>query len=181
MVELKEALLRLIPEFDLIEDRELREKILHVWESALKSGGWRLDNLKKMPFTLLIPDCKITFVEHVRSVVRMCMAVEKEFEDIYGERLKINKDYLLAGALLHDIGKLVEYKEENGKFVKSSSGKLLRHPFSGVGLCYDQGIPDEILHIIATHSKEGDLVKRTPEAIILHHVDFMNYEPFKEW
>ncbi len=177
---MREEILKLIPEFTFIEDTELREKVLNVWEKAMKAGGWSPDNLKKMPFTLLIPQCHISLVEHTRSVTRMCMAVEEEFRDIYGRRIKINRDHLIAGALLHDVGKLLEYEEENGRFVKSKSGKLLRHPFSGVGICYGEGIPDEVLHIIATHSKEGDMIRRTPEAVILHHVDFMNFEPFRE-
>ena len=177
---MREEILKLIPEFTFIEDTELREKVLNVWEKAMKAGGWSPDNLKKMPFTLLIPQCHISLVEHTRGVTRMCMAVEEEFRDIYGRRIKINRDHLIAGALLHDVGKLLEYEEENGRFVKSKSGKLLRHPFSGVGICYGEGIPDEVLHIIATHSKEGDMIRRTPEAVILHHVDFMNFEPFRE-
>jgi hypothetical protein len=41
------------------------------------------------------------------------------------------------------------------------------------------GVPDEICHMIATHSKEGDLGRRTVESIIVHHADFMSFEPFK--
>ena len=69
-------------------------------------------------------------------------------------------------------------KKKDGGFQKSEAGKSLRHPFSGVGLCYDEGIPHEIMHIIAVHSKEGDTGKRTPEAAILHHADFSNFDIF---
>ena len=41
------------------------------------------------------------------------------------------------------------------------------------------GVPDPVSHIIATHAAEGDLVKRSTEAFIVHHADFMSYEPFK--
>ena len=34
-------------------------------------------------------------------------------------------------------------------------------------------------HIIAAHAAEGDLVKRTTEAFIVHHADFMAFLPFK--
>ena len=30
------------------------------------------------------------------------------------------------------------------------------------------------------HRKEGDLGKRTVESIIVHHADFVSFEPFKE-
>jgi hypothetical protein len=88
-------------------------------------------------------------------------------------------DYLVAGAILIDVGKLIEYVLEDDVAVVGKTGKLLRHPFSGVALAMRFGVPDEICHMIATHSNEGDLGKRTVESIIIHHADFMSYEPFK--
>jgi hypothetical protein len=41
------------------------------------------------------------------------------------------------------------------------------------------GVPESVCHIIAAHAGEGDLVKRSTEAIIVHHADFMAYLPFK--
>ncbi|MEA3485799.1 MAG: HD domain-containing protein [Candidatus Aerophobetes bacterium] len=176
---MKEELLELIPEFNLIEDSKLREKTLKVWEVALEAGGWKAGDLQRIPFTLLIEPCPCSMVEHIRGVTRVSIEAEKALKSIYKDKVKINKDYLIAGALLHDIGKLVEYKEENGKFTQSKRGTLLRHPISGVGLCYNQGIPEEVMHIIASHSWEGDRSKRTPEAVIVHHADFINFEQFK--
>jgi hypothetical protein len=49
-----------------------------------------------------------------------------------------------------------------------------------VALAEACGIPAEICHIIACHAGEGDLVKRTTEAYIVHHADFMTYLPFKD-
>ncbi len=48
-----------------------------------------------------------------------------------------------------------------------------------VALALECGVPDAVCHIIATHAGEGDLVKRSTEAIIVHHADFMAYEPFR--
>ena len=59
-------------------------------------------------------------------------------------------------------------------------GKYLRHPFSGVSLAEQCGVPADVCHIIATHAGEGDMVKRTTEAFIVHHADFMTFEPFKD-
>jgi hypothetical protein len=41
------------------------------------------------------------------------------------------------------------------------------------------GVPDRVCHIIAAHAGEGDLVKRSTEAYIVHHADFMSFLPFK--
>ncbi|MEA1963842.1 MAG: HDIG domain-containing protein [Candidatus Aerophobetes bacterium] len=176
---MKGELLEIIPEFNLIEDLRLREKTLKVWEIALEAGGWEVKDLERMPFTLLIESCPCTMLEHIRGVTRVSIEAEKALKSIYKDKVKVNRDYLISGALLHDIGKLLEYREENGKFTQSRSGNLLRHPISGVGLCYSQGIPEEVMHIIASHSWEGDRSKRTPEAVIVHHADFINFEQFK--
>jgi putative nucleotidyltransferase with HDIG domain len=175
---MKEDLLKFIPEFNLIKDSDLKEKVLKVWDIALKAGNWEAKDLQRMPFTLLIDPCPCTMVEHIRGVVNVSIEAAKALQSIYQDKIKINEDYLIAGALLHDIGKLVEYKEENGRFIQSNWGKLVRHPISGVGLCYSQDIPEEVMHIIASHSWEGDRSKRTPEAIIVHHADFINFEQF---
>ena len=173
---MKEKLLKVMPEFTLISDQDLREKTIVVWLEALKRGGWTVDDLSRIPFTLLIKDCPVSMLEHNRGVVGVCSEAEKVLRQIYGEKMPINRDVLIAGAILHDVGKLLEYREENGAFTKSKMGKLLRHPISGAALCAEMGLPEEVTHIVAVHSKEGDGVKRTPEAVILHHADFTNFE-----
>ena len=90
----------------------------------------------------------------------------------------------LAGATTKQkqetMGKLLEYEKKDGKVVKSRRGKWLRHPFSGVGLGFKRGMPEEVLHMIAMHAKEGNLSPRMPAGVLVHHADFMNFEPFKK-
>src|SRR3990172_2238275 len=176
-VFMNQDLLTLLPEFNQIQDADLREKILACWTEAIRIGGWQIDDLKDIPFTLLIPNCPVSFVQHVRAVTQTAMAAAKVLKEFYQGHYSLNMDFILAGGLLHDIGKLLEYKKSSGLYEKSASGRLLRHPFSGAGLAMRHGLPDEIVHIIATHAKEGDLGYRTPEAIIISHADFMNFEP----
>ncbi len=173
-------LTQLFPEFNLIEDDDLRIKTFSCWIDAMQIGGWRVEDLDKIPFTLLIPECPVSFREHVRSVTQTAIATAGVLVEFYSSHYRINVDYIVAGGLLHDIGKLLEYRRENAHFVKSDTGKLLRHPFSGAGLAMKHGLPDTIVHIIATHAKEGDGNFRCPESIIIHHADFMNFEPLKK-
>jgi hypothetical protein len=111
----------------------------------------------------------------------MAIAVDQVLADAYGNRRTlVNRDHLIAGALLADVGKLFEYdKKPDGTIYKSDFGKHLRHPFSGVGLAYKHRLPSEVLHIIAVHSKEGAGENRSPEAIIFHHVDFIDFDLVK--
>ena len=176
---MSEELLDLIPEFNLIKDSGLREKCLQTWIEAMRRGGWKASDLNEMAFTLLIPDCPVSFVEHTRAVTLTCVAVADVFEKVYGDRNPVNRDQLTAGALLHDVGKLLEYTTMGGETVKSEFGARLRHPFGGVILAAEQGLPSEVLHMIAAHAREGDLVKRSKEATILFHADFTSFETLK--
>ena len=158
----------LLPEIEEIRDEELRNKVAKTWEMAMKEGGWTQEDLIKIPFTLLIPTEK-NLIEHTRMVTKMAM-------NIADVRYDLNRDLLIAGALLHDVGKLLEYgKVEDGSVRKSPYGHRIRHPVSGAILAEKSGLPMEISHIIASHSKEGEFVERTPEAIVVHHCDFIDF------
>jgi hypothetical protein len=176
IAELREEILVAIPEINLITDSDLREKTIKVWEEAIRQGGWSLDELLKMPFSVHVENCDITFVEHVRTVCKMCIAIADVLQESYGERINLNKDYLVAGALLADVGKLLEYEKKDGELRISELGTRLRHPFIGVALSHNEGIPVEVQHIIATHSKEGEIMKRSSESIIFHHADFIDFD-----
>ncbi len=176
---MRKKLLSLMPEFQMIEDPDLREKTITIWEDALKEGGWDVDDLPKIPFTLLIEKTDIDLAMHTRAVTLCARETGKVMLREYSGKMNINMDYLTSGSLLHDVGKLFEYKRINGRFVKSERGKLLRHPISGAAFAARYDIPDEILHMIAAHSREGDGARRTIEAIIINHSDFVNFESLK--
>ncbi len=173
---MSDKLIELIPEFSEIEDEDLRKRALAVWEEALSIGGWNIDDLKRMPYTLLVEDVDISFPEHVSTVCRLCMAMQDVLADVYADRYEIDRDTLIAGALLADVGKLIEFREEDGEYKWASMYQYLRHPFTGVGLCFKHDIPEAVMHIVATHSWEGDKFKRRPESIIFHHADFTDFD-----
>ncbi len=178
---MRKRLLELMPEFELIQDAELKEKTIHVWEVAMERSGWTPDSLNQMPFTLLINPCPASFIEHVRAVTLTAQRTALLFDEIYGERVPINMDYLLAGGLLHDIGKLLEYKDlADGTTVQTDYGKLIRHPFSGVALAHEFGLPMEVQHMIAGHAGEGDKIKRSPEGTLINKADFMSFETLRD-
>ena len=174
-------ILELWPEINWIKDKDLREKTKKVWELALERSVLTAKDLNRIPFTLLAgPDLKVTFMDHKRSVVHIAKAAGEKVNEFYHGELPVNMDVLIAGAILIDVGKLLEYVlDENGNAVQGTYGKYLRHPFSGVSLAEECGVPAEVCHIIATHAGEGDMVKRTTEAYLVHHADFMTFLPFK--
>ncbi len=166
----------LIPEFNEIKNDDLRQRTMAVWEEALEIGGWSLDELAEMPFTLLAENVEVSFPEHVSTVCKLCIAMEGVLREAYGDRYGIDRDDLVAGALLADVGKLIEFRKKDGEYEWASMYQYLRHPFTGVGLCFKHGIPEAVMHVVATHSWEGDKFKRRPESIIFHHADFTDFE-----
>jgi putative nucleotidyltransferase with HDIG domain len=179
---MNEKVKRLWPELDWIKDLSLREKTEKTWEIALQRSVLSAEDLERIPFTLLCgTDMKVTFMAHKRCVVHIAKESGEKINKFFGNDLPVNMDVLIAGAILADVGKLLEYElDKDGKAVQGKYGRYIRHPFSGVSLAEECGVPPEVCHIIAAHAHEGDLVKRTTEAYIVHHADFMTYEPFKK-
>lgn len=169
------------PELAWIKGKELREATRKTWELALEKSVLTPEDLNRIPFTLLAgPDLKVSFMAHKRCVVHVARESALKMIDFFGDELPINLDVVIAGAILADVGKLVEYElDEGGKSYQGTYGKYLRHPFSGVSLAESCGVPPEVCHIIAAHAGEGNLVKRSTEAYIVHHADFMTFLPFK--
>jgi len=170
---------KLWPELEWIEDPDLREKTTRTWALALEQSPLSADDLNEIPFTLLIKNCPVTFMEHKRAVVHVALESAKKMREFFGDNFPVDFDVVVSGAILADVGKLLEYEKVDGKSVQSQYGRYVRHPFSGVGLAMACNIPDKVLHIIAAHAGEGDHVKRSTEAYIVHHADFMTYLPFK--
>jgi len=133
--------------------------------------------LRAVKFTLLAGDIDMTFVEHLNSCALQCIAIADVLKGAFRCGIPIQRDYLIAGALLADVGKPLEYdKDASGNVIQGTFGQQVRHPFSGVALAHKHGLPGEVLHIIATHSHEGDKVERSIESIIFHHADFVDFD-----
>ncbi len=114
--------------------------------------------------------------------------------DLYSDRL--DRDLLLAGAALHDIGKVNCYSLTAGVSERTEVGELLDHLFvsaSMVSNLWDSavrpGVGEEgaaeadrcktlLLHVILSHHGKQEwgspVVPRTPEAVMLHYCDVLS-------
>ena len=127
------------PELAWIQDEALRDATAKTWERAFELSPLVPEDLEKIPFTLLVPGCPTTFMEHKRCVVHVSRRSAEAMIEHMGNALPVDMDTVIAGAIL----------------------------------------ADKVCHIIAAHAGEGDMVKRTTEAYIVHHADFMTFLPFK--
>lgn len=177
---MRDKILRMWPEINWIKNEGLREKVTDCWTYAVENSVLTPEDLETIPFSLLIKNQVVSFMNHKRTCVKLAVEIANIMKENFGDAIKIDMDMLIAGAILIDVGKLIEYKRVDGKLATSEAGELVRHPFSGQAIAARFGLPYEVQHIIATHSKEGDLGKRTTESIIVHHADFVSFEPFRQ-
>ncbi len=163
-----------------ITDIGLREKVLDAWILGIERGGWKsMAELREMPFTLVTQSRGINFIEHTLAVTRGALGLAMAQLETYAKMpFEINIDRLIAGGLLHDVGKLLEIERRtDGTHGKSRAGMFARHPLSGALLAREVGLPEDIINIIACHAKEGDGAPQVVETVLIHQADFAVFDP----
>ncbi|MDR0335826.1 MAG: HD domain-containing protein [Planctomycetaceae bacterium] len=123
-------------------------------------------------------------LEHTLSVVKITVALVEHYHTTYPERRgEISRGLTVAGAILHDIGKVREYEPELGSLRHSTVGELIGHALLGrdmireaaqeIGL--DPAILIRLEHIVVAHQRFSDWGAAKPpmslEAMIVHHAD----------
>ena len=167
-------------QLDKISNEELAAKVVQAWVAGCEQGGWEsIDDLKRMPFTLLTDTRGVSFLEHTIAVTEGALALARAQLDTYGKMpYQVDLDRLLAGGLLHDVGKLLEIERDgSGGYRKSHSGRCARHPISGAIMAAKAGLSEEIVNTIGCHAKEGDGRPQVIETILIHQADFATYDP----
>lgn len=163
-----------------IQDSDLRDRTVEVWVEACKAGGWdTVEDVREMPFTILTDAKGINLIEHTIAVTEGAAGLAEAQLDAYDEMpYEVNMDRLIAGALLHDVGKLLEIEQDGQDgYRKSHAGRCARHPISGAILAAKAGLPNEVVNIIACHAKEGDGRPQVIETVFIHQADFATFNP----
>jgi putative nucleotidyltransferase with HDIG domain len=163
-----------------IEDEDIRKKVVQVWVEGCRQGGWdTIEELRSLPFTLLTKTHGISLIEHTIAVTEGALALADAQVDAYAKMpYSVNTDRLIAGGLLHDVGKLLEAeKDPKGGYRKSRQGMLARHPISGAILAAQAGLPGDIVNTVACHAKEGEGAPKVLETVLIHQADFATFDP----
>jgi putative nucleotidyltransferase with HDIG domain len=180
MIERKEIESVLAEGLALIKDAALKTKVVDAYMLAVKEGGWSsMKDLLEMPFTLLAETKGINFFEHTLAVTRGALGLAKGQLETYKKMpYPIDLDRLVAGGLLHDVGKLVEIERKgDGTWKKSRKGEYARHPISGAIFCAKVGLPDDVVNTVACHAKEGEGAPKVLETVLIHQADFATFDP----
>jgi len=173
--ELRAKVREELPEVEEIADGDLRAKVIEAWATALAESSFRtISEIKPSGNPDTPPLTSGTQADHMRGVACIAMGIA----DALSKRLPdftVNRDIVVAGALCHDVGKPWEFDPKNQARWKASPRGAgfpsLRHPPYGAHICLRVGLPEEVAHVACCHSGEGELVKRSLEATIVHHAD----------
>jgi putative nucleotidyltransferase with HDIG domain len=156
----------LFPELQEIAGVELRKKVVKCWLIALEDGQW--DRIEDMPW---VPGSAefITNVQHVRTAARIGIAIAKTInssQDLM-PGATVNLDTVIAGSILHDVGKLLEFTgPENRTGEVTPLGNRMLHHILGAHLAIKAGLDAEIVHCIEAH-REPQTFPRSLEARIV--------------
>ena len=167
----KSKILKLFPEIKEIRDKEIAEKTIEVWARIWSESPW--ENLEDVPLWYNIPITTATTVTHTRSVTKAAMSVAKILSEVHG--IKINFDFLISACILHDVSKVIEIEERDGKYEHSDIAKKFTHAYYGAHIAQEVGLPIEIVHLIFTHTAQIPMVSETYEGVILHDVDLSDF------
>lgn len=164
-----------LPEIAQIKDTRLRSGTIEAWAYALCESSFK--RIREIPgegnpgvLTLR----RGSQADHLRGVARLALKIVGEFQESFPE-VRINGDIVLAGALVHDVGKAWEFDPHNLKRWKSDASQTgepsLRHSVFGAHICLAVGLPEEIAHIALGHSREGQHIGLSTECYIVRTAD----------
>lgn len=165
----RDYILGLFPTIVKIQDSDIREKVIQTWFQAWKRGNFlRIEDAHQ--FEPARDRIVYTNVDHTNQVCRACEKMaEMAFEVL---NLKLNMDSLLAGALLHDVDKMVIFDARTGGWTEA--GRRTSHALEGASMARAEGLPEEVVHIIESHStKFSPHPPISLEALILRQADII--------
>lgn len=118
-------------------------------------------------------------LEHTSSLVDLTELILKNYKNL-------NRDLLMAGVLLHDIGKIYEFNSQ-GFFDYTKQGKMIGHIVIGVQIVeketnkikdFPKELKENIIHLIISHHGELEFGSpkrpKTKEALALHFLDLID-------
>ncbi len=123
-------------------------------------------------------------LEHTLSVTRIAVSLVDHYHSMYPEcKKEISRPLVVAGAILHDMGKVREFTHEVASPQHSVAGELIGHMLQGRdmvreaarGLNLNPAVQTHLEHIIISHQRFADWGSPKPpmslEAMLVHHAD----------
>lgn len=153
----------------------LRDMVIEAWVRCWRESDNK--DLGKAPFRCELEGDIETLVRHTNATAKMTIAAAKEFERIY--QVTLNRDWLLAGAILHDVDKVILQRRNENKVEITERARQIVHGKYGAEIAEQVGIPRGIVNIIASHSaNHPSEPPASAEAILVARVDGASYDSY---
>ena len=163
---------------DSLEDKDLADLVLGILEQ-------NHEVLLNLPAAKHNHHARLGgYLEHVLSVTKTCVYLATKYAGLYPNlEPPLDKDLVIAGGVLHDIGKVREMKSTPVGAEYTPSGTLIGHILQGRDILREvatrYSVAEEKLlrleHIIVSHQRlpEWGSPKppMIPEALMVHHAD----------
>jgi len=159
-----------------IGNKELREKVRELLQSPeVKYEGQRFVFEACPGGSYVHHAYSGGLLQHTVAVTRLALLLCDLVEGVYGG--SVDRDTVLAGALLHDLMKCYVYKPEGQAYGSTPLGDRIDHLTLLVAEMYKRDFPLEVIHaVVAHHGDSSPLSPRTLEALILYMADFTDAE-----
>ena len=155
----------MFPEVKEIRDEKLRRAVVEIWEELWEMSDWT--DIAKVPTS---PEISYPTLPHNQCVMQMALAVADAYEKHHG--VKVNRDHLIAAAALQDASKVVEFGPgQDNEPVFTPLGRRYPYAFWAAHLAVKKGLPDDICHVLLTHTPQSPKFPDTIEGKILFYVD----------
>lgn len=160
-----------------IRDRKLRNMV----EDLLREPDIDLDaerlSLEECPAGAYVHHAyEGGLLQHTVATARLALTLCDLVEEVYGG--EVDRDMVLAGALLHDVMKCYVYTlNVGGGFASSPLGEQIDHLSLLVAEMYRRGFPLDMIHVVASHHGDQSPVRpKTVEALIVSIADYADSE-----
>jgi 3'-5' exoribonuclease len=182
-LQIRISAIRLSKDSDKVSPQDFLPKSSHELSKMIKNllenifSGKRFENFSKAPAGKSWHHGYIHgLIEHTLEIIKICDLMC----DLHSE---LNRDLLIAGAMLHDFGKTDELKYDSA-FEYTDNGKLIGHIVMAAIIVKEEikRIPDfpnelerNLIHLILSHQGKlefaSPVVPKTIEAITLYQAD----------
>ena len=173
----RKILTKRLPLINKISDGNLRGLVIEVWARLWRESPY--GDIREAPNYLSEINGDESLIRHTNAVAKMSEAVAREFQQAYG--ISLNYDILLAGAILHDVDKLVLYERQGDSVQLTELGRKVSHGEYGALVAEQVGVPQEVANIIASHSPtiKRETLPATIEAVLVASCDEANFQSYR--
>jgi 7,8-dihydroneopterin 2',3'-cyclic phosphate phosphodiesterase len=160
-----------------IKDKNLRKGVIELLRNPTLDLDYRCLSVEECPAGAYQHHSYAGgLLQHTIGVTKLSMTLCDLVEEVYGG--KVDRDTVLAGALLHDIMKIYTYEPRgDGSYMSSPLGDRVDHLTLLVAELMKRGFPVDVVHVVASHHGDVSPVKpKTMEALIVSIADLADSE-----